>query len=165
MKKLGLSVLSLAGILALAGCGETITYQPVKVEEHFTPTMIYADEPGFVLFTGETAQIHMNIRPLVASDAVLVYESSDKKVATVSDTGLITAVGGGSADITISAKEDPSVFETVTVGVETNIITADPKDTDAIKAQRKDLNDHLVKQRTVQREKYGTRGCHLTNRN
>lgn len=156
MKKLGLSVLSLAGILALAGCGETVVYQPVKVEEHLTPTMIYADEPGFVLFTGETAQIHMNIRPLVASDAVLVYESSDKKVATVSDTGLITAVGGGSADITISAKEDPSVFETVTVGVETNIITADPKDTDAIKAQRKDLNDHLVKQRTVQREKYGT---------
>ena len=156
MKKLGLSVISLAGLLALAGCGETTTYVPVVVEQHLTPTKIYADEPGFVLFSGETAQIHINIRPLVASDALLEYRSSNEKVATVSNSGLITAVGGGTAEIIISAKENPAVLEIVAVGVEDNIITADPSDTEAIKAQRKDLTDHLANQKSAQAEKYGT---------
>ena len=155
MKKLGLSVISLAGILALVGCGET-TYKKVVVEEHLTPTQIYVDKPGLVMFTGETSQINVNIRPLIASDAEIVYTSGDEKVATVSDKGLITAVGAGTTDITVAAKENPAVFEVVTVGVETNIITASATETEALKEQRKDLSTHLTNQRTVQKANYGT---------
>ena len=154
MKKLALSILSLTGIVALTGCGETVTYVPYVVVEHKVPTKIYVDEPGLVMFEGEEKQVHANIRPLDAFDAELVYESNDKKVATVSETGLVTAVGAGSATITISSKEDPTVFDEVVVGVEKNMITGTTADEK--KAQQNELKAALTKQKKTQTEIYGT---------
>lgn len=153
MKKLALSILSLTGIVSLTGCGETYTYVPYVVVEHKAPTKIYVDEPGLVMFVGDEQQVHANIRPLDAYDAELNYESSDKKVATVSETGLVTAVGAGSATITISSKENPSVFDEVVVGVEKDIIvgeTADEK-----KAQQTEVKNALTKQKKTQTTNYG----------
>lgn len=153
MKKLALSILSIAGVVALAGCGESVTYVPKVIVEKLVPTKIYVDEPGFVLFSGETAQIHVNIRPLVAANADLVYESTNEQVAKVDEKGLITAVGGGSAVITVYAKENPAVCETVSVGVENNVLTGESEA--ELADQRKLVTDALAKQATVQSRTYG----------
>lgn len=160
MRKLALSILSLTGIVALTGCGENYRYEPYVVVEHKTPTKIYVDEPGLVMFVGDTKQVHANIRPLDAVDAELVYASTNNSVATVSDKGLVTAVGAGSATITISSKEDPTIFDEVVVGVEKNIITGTTADEK--KAQQAELKAALTKQKKTQTENYGSSN-NLTN--
>ncbi len=48
-------------------------------------------------------QIHAVVVPLTPENKDLIYESSDESVAIVSEDGLITAVGAGSATITIKS--------------------------------------------------------------
>ncbi len=50
---------------------------------------------------GDTLQIQLKLLPENTTD-VPVYESSDESVFTVSDTGLITAVGDGQAKLTVT---------------------------------------------------------------
>ena len=156
MKKLYVSVLSLAALLALTGCGETITYKEVVVEEKVTPTKLVVDEPGLVMYVGETFQLHVNVYPLDASESQLIYKSSKSSVASVDENGVVTAKGGGSATIKIYSKDNPSAYDEVVVGVEKNKITA--SDADGKKAQRKDVNEKLKNQKKVQKTKYMTNG-------
>lgn len=44
-----------------------------------------------------------------------LYESSDETVLTVDENGLVTAVGEGSATITVSLAQNPTVTESVTI--------------------------------------------------
>ena len=55
------------------------------------------------MVTGRTEKIDVSMHPVVAdSDPVIAYESSDEKVAAVSQDGTVTAVGSGQAEITTS---------------------------------------------------------------
>lgn len=58
-----------------------------------------------------TVQILKSVLPAEASQAVN-YTSSDPAVATVSSTGLITAVAAGSCIITVSSEVNPAVYVT-----------------------------------------------------
>lgn len=156
MKKFYVSILSLTALLALTGCGEKVSYKEIVVEPQVSISSLFVSEPGFVMFKGETQQIHVNVRPLDAPSSSVGYKSSNKKVATVDENGLITAVGGGSAYIRAYSKEDPSIYEDVAVGVETNLITA--TDTKTRREQRKDVNKKLGNQQDIQEEKYMSGG-------
>ena len=46
-----------------------------------------------------------------------MWSTSDEEVATVSETGLVTAVGNGVCTITVAAKDDPTKFTTCAVTV------------------------------------------------
>ena len=63
---------------------------------------------------GETFQIVTKVSPATATNPTVHYESSNEGVATVSDEGLVTAVRGGTARITVSAD---GVSKTLTVNV------------------------------------------------
>lgn len=54
---------------------------------------------------GETLQLTAAIMPLNATDQTLIWSSSNNNAATVSDTGLVTAVAGGRATITVQAAD------------------------------------------------------------
>lgn len=60
------------------------------------------DQLNLVLNGQNTASLNAMATPEDATDVVLTYVSSDEKVATVDETGMVTAVGNGEADITIS---------------------------------------------------------------
>lgn len=61
------------------------------------------DKLDLVVLNGQnTANLNAMATPEDATDVVLTYVSSDEKVATVDETGMVTAVGNGEADITIS---------------------------------------------------------------
>lgn len=60
------------------------------------------DKLDLVLNGQNTANLNAMATPKDATDVVLTYVSSDEKVATVDETGLVTAVANGEADITIS---------------------------------------------------------------
>lgn len=60
------------------------------------------DKLDLVLNGQNTANLNAMATPEDATDVTLTYVSSDEKVATVDETGMVTAVGNGEADITIS---------------------------------------------------------------
>lgn len=64
----------------------------------------------------ETFQLTADIQPAGTTD-IVSYTSSNSQVASVSATGLVTAVGEGTAEVTVSCGEIQSVC-TVTVTVE-----------------------------------------------
>lgn len=69
-----------------------------------------------------TYQINVKVQPANASTAGLIYSSSDENVATVSSTGLVTAVNPGTAVITIKTA-DGSITATLNVTVVPNVVT------------------------------------------
>ena len=90
---------------------------------------------------GGTAQLTAKVEPDSATDKTVTWSTSDDSVATVSDTGLVTAVANGTATITAKAgdKSDTcTVYVTtytppanpnykITIGdMENGSITADP---------------------------------------
>ena len=66
---------------------------------------------------GETLQLTATIYPDSATNKTVTWKSSDKTVATVDESGLVTAVGNGTADITATT-EDGNFKATCKVTVE-----------------------------------------------
>lgn len=66
---------------------------------------------------GETLQLTTTIYPDSATNKTVTWKSSDKTVATVDESGLVTAVGNGTADITATT-EDGNYTATCKVTVE-----------------------------------------------
>ncbi len=73
------------------------------------PIRIESIEIGDVktdLVIGETIQVEPTITPENAEDTVLKWTSSDEAVATVDNSGTVSAVGGGAATITATSSND-----------------------------------------------------------
>ena len=66
---------------------------------------------------GGTKVLGYDIDPWYTSVRDVVWSSSDESVATVDQNGLVTAVGTGSAVITIAAAADETKFDTCTIEV------------------------------------------------
>lgn len=81
------------------------------------PLLAMTSSPGTVtLAVGATRQITNVFTPADASNQSVVYASNDPAKATVSATGLITAVATGSAIIGITS-DDGGLFQNVTVTI------------------------------------------------
>ncbi len=82
------------------------TYEGVDM----TATDIRAYTSSLTLKSGESEQIKAGLVPYYAKGA-LAYASANDKVASVDDRGLVTAVGGGETDITVSVKDNAALGE------------------------------------------------------
>ena len=82
-----------------ATCSVTVTSKTVSV------TGVKLDNGKLELKAGVTAQLTATVEPSDASDKSLEWTSSDAKVATVDASGKVTAVGVGSATITVKTKD------------------------------------------------------------
>ena len=67
---------------------------------------------------GSTFQLVPALGPATIQNKEVTYTSSNKKVATVSSTGLVTAVANGTAHITASPKSRPSLKATIAITVD-----------------------------------------------
>jgi hypothetical protein len=87
----------------------------VKVVEEIPVVSIEIEISGGKLWVGQTYQINPTVLPENATDKTVTYDSNNKAVATVSASGLVTAVATGTATITASAggKSDTVVFTVV----------------------------------------------------
>lgn len=65
----------------------------------------------------ETMQIESNIMPSNASNKNLKFKSSNEKIATISDTGLVTGIKTGEVTITVEAMDDSGLNQTITLNV------------------------------------------------
>lgn len=74
------------------------------------------------LTVGETFQLTATVAPADASDPSLTWTSSNVAVATVSATGLVTAVSAGSATITAKANDGSGVSASCTITVQEPVV-------------------------------------------
>lgn len=90
----------------------------VKVTEiHINKVTISVDKTE--LNKGESVQASAAVGPegTTDEDKTVTWSSSDDSVATVDQTGKITAVGGGKATITATSNAEPAVIDTVEITV------------------------------------------------
>lgn len=97
--------------LVSASCQVTVTKIPVE------SVVIENEVDTVTLKINDTYTLKSHVLPTNATDTTVSYKSSDKDVAKVSSSGVITATGIGEATITAYAKEDSSVKDTFVVKV------------------------------------------------
>ena len=86
----------------------------VTVKQHVTS--IEVNKKELSLTSGTAAQLVVTVKPADATEKGYTFTSSDEKVATVSETGLIKALSSGTAVITVKSKENNKTAKcTVTV--------------------------------------------------
>ena len=86
-------------------------------------TGITLDKEAVTIAVGKTVTLKATVSPANAYNNKVSFESSDESVATVDDTGKVTAVKAGSATITVTANDNNGAEATCTVTV-TQPVTA-----------------------------------------
>jgi len=94
-------------------CGSKSAYEAAQGWQDFeiiielgTVTGISLDKTTASLFVNNTKQLTATVEPSDACNSNVSWSSSNEAVATVSNTGLITAVGVGTATITVTTEEN-----------------------------------------------------------
>ena len=80
-------------------------------------TAVTATPASATLAEGDTLQASAVVTATGFGSLAVDWTSSDEDVATVSSTGVITAVGSGTATITAKSVEKPSVTDTIAITV------------------------------------------------
>ena len=93
--------------ITISGTG--VTAQTVSVTQAGIPvvsvTSVTLDLASIELTAGETGQLTATISPSNATNQNVSWSSSNEAVATVSNTGLISAAGEGTATITVTTED------------------------------------------------------------
>ena len=120
MKKSMLSIIGLVAAMTLTGCGGG-GEAPSSTSNVVLPVeSIRLNAGKKALLVGDSLQVKPLVTPLLASSAALVYESSDKEVATVDSNGLVMAKKQGSTTIKVSSKDNPKVYTEMKIFVAAN---------------------------------------------
>ncbi len=88
--------------------------------EHGRPTSLTLDDPDsgeLELTVGDAQQLEWTMGGVDSFDDSVVFETLEDDVITVSDTGLVTAIGPGEDSISITSTVDPSLKEEICVTV------------------------------------------------
>lgn len=97
---------------------DSVTAIVIIPPEAVHPTGVTINEDDFTMTTeGETKQLTVDIDPDNSTNQNVTWTSSDPSVATVSDSGLVTAVSNGTTTITVKT-EDGGKTDTITVTVD-----------------------------------------------
>lgn len=108
---------------------EPETTQPVTTEPETTEvptadpndpntiTKIELTDHEFYLEIGQQAMSMVTMYPLESTELGEIWTSSDEKVATVDEYGLITAVSAGTCFVTVQSENNPSVDAVIRVNV------------------------------------------------
>mgnify|MGYP003292886519 CR=1 FL=1 len=95
-------------------------------DDHITVTDLYLDTYIDFVKVGETLTIGTDVGPIDAQNKTLTWTSSDPSVATVNQNGVVTGIKEGTASITATSNDNPSVSGTCTIFVEGSIDDVEP---------------------------------------
>lgn len=112
-----LSIVGLVAVVALTGCGGGGEAPSSNPEVVLPVSSINLNAGKKALLVGDSFLVKPLVTPLLASNAELVYESSDSQIATVDSKGLVIARSQGDVTIKVSSKDNPEVFSEMTVFV------------------------------------------------
>lgn len=89
--------------------GAEIAVKTTHVNAFYAVESITLDKTEGILNVGNTVTITATVAPEEATNPAVTWSSSDESVATVDETGKVTAVAVGNATITATSKDDSSV--------------------------------------------------------
>lgn len=89
--------------------GAEIAVKTTHVNAFYAVEGITLDKTEGILNVGNTVTITATVAPEEATNSAVTWSSSDESVATVDETGKITAVAVGNATITATSEDDSSV--------------------------------------------------------
>ena len=116
--KAGETKITVAAVNKVSKEVSIIVKDPVAVET------ISVNPQSVTLEKGRTKQINYSITPTNAVDKTLIWESSDKKIATVSQYGLISGIKEGETTITVTARnKDTGKSGTVSTQIKVKVVT------------------------------------------
>ena len=81
-----------------------------KIEKLVESVTITTPETETLFINGESLTLEAKVLPEDATDTRIVWSSSDEKVATVDEKGVVTPVGVGEVTIKATAKDDETKF-------------------------------------------------------
>jgi uncharacterized protein YjdB len=99
----------LIGNIVVASDWESVLHGPTLAES------ISIDQADFTLGVRSTQQLDVTFDPEDASDKRLIWSSSDEDIVSVDDDGVVTALGLGGENATITAKSVEGDFESTVV--------------------------------------------------
>lgn len=89
--------------------GAEIAVKTTHVNAFYAVEGITLDKTEGILYVGNTVTITATVAPKEATNPAVTWSSSDESVATVDETGKVTAVAVGNATITATSEDDSSV--------------------------------------------------------
>lgn len=89
--------------------GAEIAVKTTHINAFYAVEGINLDKTEGILNVGNTVTITATVAPEEANNPAVTWSSSDESVATVDETGKVTAVAVGNATITATSKDDSSV--------------------------------------------------------
>lgn len=104
MKKFNFAFLGLTAIMTIAGCAaaKSVTAANTEVSKYQVPaSKINLRRKSKTLYINESYKLEPLIRPFTAYNAHLNYSSSNPDIASVDETGKVTAKSGGTAIISV----------------------------------------------------------------
>ncbi|MGN0295281.1 MAG: Ig-like domain-containing protein, partial [Lachnospiraceae bacterium] len=87
----------------------------LPAEEPVFPDKVTLQETDVTLYPGDTLQLKAVLTPDNVNQSVLIWSSSDSKVASVDQEGLVTAGDNGTADITVTTQNKKTAVCHITV--------------------------------------------------
>lgn len=88
---------------------------------------IDVDKENLEMYINDTAKINATLSPEDATDKLLKFESSNSKILTVTQNGIIKAKSKGSATVTVKSVNSPEIYKTVLVTVTRNPNDPEPE--------------------------------------
>lgn len=83
---------------------------------------ITLSQTNLILALNETATLEATVNPEGYVSQEVEWSSADKSIASIDQTGKVTALKGGETTITVTSKEDPTVKATCTVKVQIPVL-------------------------------------------
>ena len=83
--------------------------QPSKDNKTVKVTKITLDKTSIILKVGESSQIRATVKPVNATNSGVIWSSSDISKVSVQSNGKISALGEGTATITVTARDGSGV--------------------------------------------------------
>jgi hypothetical protein len=115
-----MAVLMAAGLMVACGPFDSWEDNPTDEVIDLTSLQITCegiDGDAIALTIGGTLQLTVIVTPADATDQAIEFMSSDDAVATVTAEGLVTAIGPGTATITVASTADPTINYSITLAV------------------------------------------------
>ena len=88
-------------------------------------TNIAMSQAQATMTVDDTLQLNATVEPSNATNSDYVWASADESIATVSDSGLVTAVGVGGTTITATAEDGSGIYGSCTITVNAKPATTD----------------------------------------
>ena len=123
----------------------------IDIEVYSKVTGIQVNIENITLQEGEQYQIVTNIEPDDANNKTVQYVSENMNIATVDDTGIITAIQPGNTNIQVFSEEDKHINQIIQVNVIEKISEEDLSFSDNIRVNGNEISSIEEENRIVEK--------------